>query len=68
MRVQAVWTLSLVMFCYVMSTFFDRSKIASIVGSLIYIVSWAPAVAAIQMEQGGGIGWTISTLVCCLRF
>ena len=57
-----VWFCSLLAFCYALSTLFSTSKIAAVAGSLLYILTWAPAVAATSGNGAhGGIMWT---LVC----
>jgi hypothetical protein len=57
-----VWMASLVCFCYALSTVFSTSKIAAVAGSLLYVLSWAPAVAATSGDGAhGNVMWT---LVC----
>jgi ABC-type multidrug transport system ATPase subunit len=54
-----VWTFTLVMFCYAISAFFTTSKMASIVGSLLYILTWVPAVGSTSGDGAlGNAGWT----------
>eukprot|EP00238_Polyblepharides_amylifera_P013822 CAMPEP_0196598342 /NCGR_PEP_ID=MMETSP1081-20130531/94265_1 /TAXON_ID=36882 /ORGANISM="Pyramimonas amylifera, Strain CCMP720" /LENGTH=1870 /DNA_ID=CAMNT_0041924027 /DNA_START=155 /DNA_END=5767 /DNA_ORIENTATION=+ len=51
------WSISLIFFCYFMSCFFDRSQMASIIGSLIYVGGLAPALAVNIEQPNGGSGW-----------
>jgi len=53
------WTASLVLFCYALSTLFSTSKIAAVAGSLLYILTWAPAVSVTSGSGAlGNPGWT----------
>jgi len=56
------WGASLVTFCYFISCFFDRSLIASIVGSLLYVCGLAPAIAVAIKQPYGGFGWKLISL------
>eukprot|EP00854_Cymbomonas_tetramitiformis_P012663 gene12663-14971_t len=57
------WGASLVTFCYFLSCFFNRSRIAAIVSSIIYISGMAPAIAMRITYRNGHPAWT---LVCLL--
>jgi ABC-type Na+ transport system ATPase subunit NatA len=56
------WSASLISFCYALSTLFSSAKVASVLGSLLYILSWAPALVA--TSGSGAHGSAAWTLVC----
>lgn len=56
------WFASLVFFCYALAAVFSTSKIAAVAGSLLYILTWAPAVAVTSGD--GAHGSLLWTLVC----
>ena len=54
-----VWCFQLVAFTYALSCTFSTSKIAAVAGSLLYILTWAPAVAVVSGKGSlGNSGWT----------
>ena len=57
-----LWFASLIFFCYALAAVFSTSKIASVAGSLMYILTWAPAVAVTSGD--GAHGSVLWTLVC----
>ena len=56
------WFASLIFFCYALAAVFSTSKIAAVAGSLLYILTWAPAVAVTSGD--GAHGSLMWTLVC----
>ena len=53
------WCFQLVAFTYALSCLFSTSKIAAVAGSLLYILTWAPAVAVVSGKGSlGNSGWT----------
>ena len=52
----------LIFFSYFITTFFNSSRTAAIVGSFLYILSWAPGVASFIAEPEGSTGWAVSAL------
>jgi len=57
------WGASLISFCYFLACFFDRSLIASIVGSMVYVCGLAPAITVAIMQPYGGSGWGFMCLL-----
>jgi len=54
-----VWCFQLVCFTYALSCTFSTSKIAAIAGSLVYILTWAPAVGVVSGKGSlGNSGWS----------
>lgn len=51
------WTLMLVFFSYVMSTFFDNSQLGSIVGAFVYLITITPAIVLTVQNPSGDPGW-----------
>mmetsp|Transcript_4100 Transcript_4100/g.5426 ORF Transcript_4100/g.5426 Transcript_4100/m.5426 type:complete len:1767 (-) Transcript_4100:194-5494(-) len=56
------WSISLIFFCYFMSCFFDRSQMASIIGSLVYVGGLAIGLAVNIEQPNGGSGWVVACL------
>ena len=56
------WFASLIFFCYSLAAVFSTSKIAAVAGSLLYILTWAPAVAVTSGD--GAHGSSLWTAVC----
>lgn len=59
----ALWTCSLVMWSYAVSTLFWRSKIATIGGSLVYALCWLPGVGSATANPFGSGSWTVVSLL-----
>ena len=59
----AVWSAQLVAFCFFLSTLFKDGKIASVVGSLCYILTWTPGVAVVSAMPEGSTVWLLSTFL-----
>jgi len=56
------WSIALVNWCYFLSCFFQRSQIASIAVSLLFVCSLAPAIAVDISYPNGNVGWVLVML------
>ncbi|KAK3284750.1 hypothetical protein CYMTET_7616 [Cymbomonas tetramitiformis] len=58
-----MWAASLVLWCYAISTLFNRSKVAAIASSILFVTCMAPAIAVETTAPDGSAAWTA---VCLL--
>lgn len=55
-----LWTMMLISFNYMVSTFFSNARLATIVGAFLYIITIVPGIAVNQVNENGSSGqlWT----------